>query len=158
MKTKEQTRLIFVFCILFLFIQLSQTSFPQWLPEQRLTNSNGSSVGNSNNSKWITVSDNFVHVVWTDDRNGRPAVFYKRSSDHGATWSADIKINNTDSTANYPAITSSGQFVHIVWSDSRSDTSNIYYINSSNSGTSWGPNTLLSPNKAGVGISISSEN
>ncbi|MBE2218651.1 MAG: exo-alpha-sialidase [Ignavibacteria bacterium] len=158
MKTNEQTRLIFVFCVLFIFIQLTQTSFSQWLPEQRLTNSNGSSVGNSNNSKWITVSDNFVHVVWTDDRNGKPAVFYKRSSDHGATWSNDLKINNTDSTANYPAITSSGQFVHIVWRDDRNDTTNIYYVYSSNSGSSWSTNTLLSPNKTGIGMSISCEN
>lgn len=35
-----------------------------------------------------------IYVNWIDERNGDPDVFVAKSSDHGATWSAPVRVNN----------------------------------------------------------------
>jgi hypothetical protein len=35
-----------------------------------------------------------LYVTWSDYRNGEVDIFLSRSTDHGATWSAPVKVNN----------------------------------------------------------------
>lgn len=126
----------------------------QWLPDTRLTNDAAVSTGSYNNGKWIAVSGTSIHVVWRDYRNNSSAVYYKRSTDNGTNWSNDLKINDVDSFANNPVIAVSEPNVHIIWNDERSDTTNLYYIKSTDNGSTWSSNIRLVTNKIGIGSSI----
>jgi len=70
-------------------IKLTTNGGLNWGPDTRLTNNSAYSGDPS-----ITVSGQVVHVVWQDNRDGNDELYYKRSSDAGATWSADIRIVN----------------------------------------------------------------
>lgn len=115
----------------------------QWLPDTRLTNDTAESVGTQGNSKWIAAYGNKLHVVWPDKRNGHHDIFYKRSIDNGETWSADVKINDTNIETYSPSIAVSGSKIHLVWNDERNGNGEIYYCQSTNEGVSWGNNIRL---------------
>jgi hypothetical protein len=110
-----------------------------WGTDTRLTNAVGDSWRPS-----IAVSGPMVHVVWTDVRlgGGFGTVFYKRSTDAGLTWQADIALTNSPD-ALYPSVAVSGSLVHVVWGDFRDGNWRIYYKRSADGGASWSPDTRL---------------
>lgn len=70
-----------------------------WEPEVRLVSAAAGSVG-LGRPQIASTGDN-VHVVWGDDRDGNPGcytvpvcpeTYYKRSTDGGATWGADVRL------------------------------------------------------------------
>jgi hypothetical protein len=93
-------------------------------------------------SKDIAVRENYVHVVWCDNRVGDYAVFYKRSTDNGLSWDNTIKLYNStlypdQGYQESPHIAVHDNYVHIVSNDN-----NIYYIRSSDNGENWGAVTV----------------
>jgi len=88
-------------------------------------------------------SDSILHIAFWDNRDGGSGeIYYKRSSNKGAGWSADTRLTfNTKST--YPAISASGQIVQVTWEDSRDNNGEIYCKRSTDDGLTWGPDTRL---------------
>jgi len=84
-----------------------------------------------------------VHLAWQDARDGNPEIYYKRSSDRGATWSSDIRLTFDTSYTGIPSVTASGNNVHIVWWDGRDANLEIYYKRSTDGGASWDSDTRL---------------
>jgi len=111
-----------------------------WGPDTRLTNDPFASFYPS-----VAVSGSVVHVVWHDqrDNSGIDEIYYKRSTDGGTSWGADIRLTNNIHNQQYPSVTVSGTVVHIVWHDYRDGNSKIYYKRSTDGGSSWGPDTRL---------------
>ena len=136
----------FVTGIVTLFLGINL--FAQWEPDVRLTYDNSISFTSYNNG-WCIASDiNIVHVVWHDDRNGNPEIYYKRSTDGGTIWQIDTRLTN-DSLASWsPCIAVSGPNVHIVWGDKRNGNLEIYYKHSFNGGITWGIDTRLTSDSA----------
>ncbi|TES90667.1 MAG: T9SS type A sorting domain-containing protein, partial [Candidatus Cloacimonadota bacterium] len=101
------------------------------------------------NNAWCVASDiNIVHVVWFDDRDGNPEIYYKRSTDGGTIWQADTRLTD-DSLASWsPCIVVSGPNVHIVWGDKCNGNIEIYYKHSFNGGITWGLDTRLTSDSA----------
>jgi hypothetical protein len=90
-----------------------------------------------------------VHVVWFDERDGNSEIYYKRSTDAGASWGADTRLTNNSANSFSPSVSVSGQVVHVVWSDNREGNNNeIYYKRSTDGGVSWGADTRLTNNSA----------
>jgi len=91
------------------------------------------------------VSGSVVHVVWEDARNGNSQIYYKRSTDDGATWDPDTCLARSTWGSYSPAIASQGDTVHVVWYDNRDKPyyPEIYYKRSTDSGRSWSPDTRL---------------
>ena len=112
--------------------------YAQWGPEIRLTYDPSLSTTDQNNAWHVATSGENVHVVWSDRRASGGVyyeVWYKRSTDGGVSWSADISITVPDDDHSwFPAVGVSGPFVHIVWADARGD---IMYRRSTNYGASW---------------------
>ena len=87
----------------------------------------------------IAVAGSVVHVVWTEN----PAfqvdeIYYRRSTDGGNSWEADITINSTGASTN-PSVTTSGSVVIVVWlEDLPENKRDVYTRYSTNSGISWG--------------------
>ncbi len=114
-----------------------------WGADTRLTNNTAASFFPS-----IAVSGLVVHVVWRDARDGNPELYYKRSTDGGASWGADTRLTNNTAASFEPSVAVSGLVVHVAWSDARDGNYEIYYKRSTDGGVSWGADTRLTNNTA----------
>ena len=95
----------------------------------------------------VSASENFVHVSFHDNRNGKDMdLFYKRSTDGGTSWQADVRLINNPSISVSHSITSSGSMVHIVGQDDASGIYDIHYLRSADNGISWETDTFLTAN------------
>jgi hypothetical protein len=97
-------------------------------------------------SMWpsVAVSQGSVHVVWFDDRDGNQEIYYKRSTDGGATWEADTRLTTADFYSEYPVVAAAGPFVHAAWSDNRDGNYEAYYKRSTDGGATWEADVRLS--------------
>lgn len=94
----------------------------------------------------IAVSGLNVHVTWEETRDGTYEIYYKRSTDGGATWGPDIRLTNSSYWQSRPSISVSDSLVHIVFHDDRNGpagNNEIYYKCSINGGIIWSPDTRL---------------
>lgn len=114
-----------------------------WGADTRLTNNSAISTRPS-----VSVSGTVVHVVWREDRDGNEEIYYKRSTDAGASWGTDTRLTNNSSLSWNPTVTVSGTVVHVVWYDFRDGNGEIYYKRSTDGGVSWGADTRLTNNTA----------
>ena len=125
-------------------LQLCATAvFSQWQPDLRLTNDTATSYTSYGSAWSIATVGNLVHVVWFDSRDGDSEIYYKRSTDGGASWGADTRLSNAVGLSEFPSIAASSTDVHVFWGDTRHGEFEIYYKRSTDSGTSWGADTRL---------------
>ena len=97
----------------------------------------------------IAVFNNIVHVVWQDtdpgNQNTPPDIFYKRSTDGGATFPNVIKnLSSNAGDSISPAIAVSGDNgnnVYVVWNDNTAGNQDILYRRSTNAGSTF-PNVI----------------
>lgn len=115
-----------------------------WGSDTRLTTNANNSILPS-----ISVFGSFVNVVWNDTRDGNYEVYYKRSTDAGITWEADMRLTNNTSVSLMTSCVISGSTVHVIWDDTRNGPNEIYYKRSTDDGVTWGSDTRLTSN-AGV--------
>ena len=113
-----------------------------WGVESRL--SPNDSLGSSIPS--ISVSGTYVHVVWEDLRNYNWGIYYKRSTDGGINWDADIRLSIDISSSALPSIATSGSIVNVVWQDYFNGIPGIYHKRSSDGGMNWGNIASLTNN------------
>jgi len=114
-----------------------------WGTDTRLTNNIYQS-----NPPSLAVSGAFIHIVWSDFRDGLQKIYYKRSTDEGTTWDADTRLTNYPAISNEPSIAVSELCVHIVWNDTRDGNEEIFYKISTDRGTTWDADTHLTNNSA----------
>jgi hypothetical protein len=110
-----------------------------WGTDTRLTNTPTGTY-----DPCIAVTGQNVHLIWYDTPAGNQAIYYRRSTDNGSTWSTEVLLTtNLPYAAAYPCLCSSGQYLHAVWLDNRQGNNEIYYKRSTNEGVNWGPDTRL---------------
>jgi hypothetical protein len=82
-------------------------------------------------------SNNFIHLVYNSragDRFIDWQVFYKRSTDGGATWPVTYCLAGDRNTSDNPKIAiDSNDVLHVVWKHNNE----IYYNNSTDGGLTW---------------------
>ncbi len=93
-----------------------------WGMDTRLTNYTGVSSFPS-----VAVSGMLIHVVWRDERDSNKEIYYKRSTDAGVNWEADIRLTNSYAESSSPSVALSGSVVHVVWQDYLDWNYDIYY-------------------------------
>jgi hypothetical protein len=111
----------------------STNSGTTWSKNKRLT-------WNSGNSRYPIVatdsSDN-IHVVWKDNIHGNDEIFYKKSTNGGASW-VTKKLTWNSGDSDFPVIaTDSNDYIHVVWEDDTPGDLEIHYKRSTNGGTTW---------------------
>jgi len=63
-----------------------------------------------------------VHVVWREHRDGNSEIYYKCSTDGGASFGADTRLTNDLADSWSPSVSVSSQVVHVAWEDKRDGT------------------------------------
>jgi hypothetical protein len=93
----------------------------------------GDSPG-ANHSAYAEIGANGdnVYVVWCDERNGNPDVYFNHSFDGGATWqSTDTRIDTGDVAGLHeswnPQVSINENNVFVVWYDDRNGGLDIYF-------------------------------
>ncbi len=109
-----------------------------WGADTRLTN-NSASSGNPS----ISVTGLVVHIAWHDFRNGTSEIYYKRSTDGGISWGADVRLTNNFDASEFSSVSVSGSFVHVVWQDFSDGDWEVFYKRSTDAGVSWSVDTRL---------------
>jgi len=93
----------------------------------------------TNSSEVKIVEDGNIYVIWKEGAD----VFFKRSTDDGATFDASENLSNTSGTASKnPQIVASGSNVSVVWNEG----GEIKIKSSTDSGSSFGSVSNLSNN------------
>jgi Neuraminidase (sialidase) len=116
----------------FAFLLLPWLSYAQsgWGPDQRLVFMQGGGWY----PRAVCCGDT-IHLVWWQAYIGHDEVFYKRSTDAGWTWEADVLLSVEDSQSSVlPQVAVSGNIVHVIWHE---EDFGILYRRSTNSGVTW---------------------
>ncbi len=108
-----------------------------WEPDRRLTFNDSTSTTCWTNAYSIAVSGDTVIVSWDDGREHTKEVYYKRSTNNGATWEADSQLTAGMASSVAPSITASGSCFHTAWQDFRDESEEIYYNRSTDAGATW---------------------
>jgi hypothetical protein len=87
-----------------------------------------------------------IYVVWTDTRNGYCDTYFAKSTDGGATFSPNVRVNDTSSPTggNYSkiAVDTNGN-IYVVWADGRNGNLDIYFAKSTDGGATFSPNVRV---------------
>lgn len=82
-------------------------------------------------------SNDYIHLVWEDWSSGNGQIYYKKSIDRGASWSAVKRLTWTSNGCHKPAINIDlNDNIHVIFYDNNYE---IYYKRSTDSGATWDP-------------------
>ncbi len=88
-----------------------------------------------------------VHVIWVEEVWPGPEyyLYYRRSTDNGATWGTAEVLSGPSPVISNPDISVQGDEVNIVWADRIDDGENaeIYFKESLNGGITWNDDLRL---------------
>jgi hypothetical protein len=102
----------------------------------------------------IAASGNNVYVVWKESSQDARDIWYRRSTDGGASFSGTVNLRSkTTGSLFEPAIAASGNNVYVVWVDNITAIGvwDILYRRSTNGGASFSGTVNLTENTASDG-------
>ena len=84
------------------------------------------------------------YAAWFDFRNGHYDIYIAKSVDGGASWGANVRINEDPNSSDQttPALSAAGDgLLYVVWQDN--DDFHVYFTNSVDGGATWSAGTKL---------------
>ncbi|AEI67524.1 sialidase family protein [Corallococcus macrosporus] len=92
----------------------------------------------------LELSGQHVFVAWQDNRFGHFDIVLRVSSDHGGAFSATRNLSNTPGDSGAVSLAAANAILRVVWEDTTSGATDIYYRASGDLGTSFTPIQNLS--------------
>jgi hypothetical protein len=105
-----------------IYYRRSDDGGQKWQKEVQLTKAAGASVRPT-----VALSGAAIHVVWSDNRDGNMALYYRASTDNGRSWSPETRLTDGPGDAERPSVAASASSLHLLWFDTRSGNPEIYY-------------------------------
>jgi hypothetical protein len=93
-----------------------------------------------------------VHACWWDGRPGGYGIWYRGSTDNGATWNTERYLTDSTYGSDYPVIAAAGGNVHVAYRAWPTGQFVINYRGSTDNGQTWAAETALTT-VAGMGTS-----
>jgi len=115
-----------------IYLRRSTDSGATWQAAKRLTNNSGFS-----GSPAIAADGANVYVVWSDNTPGNEEIFFRKSADYGATWSASSCISNNSGSSGCVDIAVYSNKIYVVWKDETSGHRQILFRKSTDGGATW---------------------
>jgi hypothetical protein len=75
----------------------------------------------------FAISGANLHVVWPQLGEAGNDLYYRRSTDFGATWGSQLRLTDDPAESEKPHVAVAGSRVHVVWQDDRDGNFEIYY-------------------------------
>lgn len=105
-----------------------------WSGAQRLTWTSGKSY----NPALAIDSNNKIYIIWEDITPGNVEIYFRRSTDRGLNWGTVKRITWTPGDSYGPALSGdSNNIIHVVWKDDTPGNEEIYYLKSTDTGSTW---------------------
>ncbi len=137
---------------LFLSLMIGSSAGSLAFEQDRLVNQD---VASANQDRPDIASDKSdVYIVWQDRRSGDWDIYCRASHDGGTTYGPEVRVDDT--LANKPTyddrtnqesprvgVDPDGK-VHVAWQDDREGRPLIYHASSSDGGSTFSPNALVS--------------
>jgi len=108
----------------------------------------------------IAASGAVVNVLYQrplTDPGGDPEIFQVRSTDGGATWSAETQLTNDSEFSSFPAVAVHGNDLHLAWSSGAnlSGDDDVRYMVSHDLGVTFGtPQVVVNSPGLALGVSL----
>jgi BNR repeat protein len=117
-----------------------------------IANSSVSHASSTSPDEVDAVSGSNRFVVWSDKTPGNWEIFFRRSTDNGATWKPIVNLSNNPGSSRNPGIAVSGSNVYLVWSQSNADNTvwDINFRRSTDNGATWKPVVKVASNIGGT--------
>ena len=119
-----------------------------WQPRVHITDDT-----TQQNQPMVAAAGPNVHTCWWDGRPGGYGIWYRGSTDNGATWNPEQYLADTTYGSDYPAIAAAGGNVHVAYRAFPAGQSVINYRGSTDNGQTWLPETALTT-VAGNGTAV----
>jgi len=103
-----------------------------WGSPRRLTNTTGASRYSD-----IAVDGANVYVTWVDDTPGNREIYFRKSTDGGATWLAAKRMTFNAEWSSNPDIKVKGATLYLAWYDATPGNREIYLRKSTDGGSTW---------------------
>lgn len=83
-------------------------------------------------------SSDTIHIICLDTPSVESEIYYKKSTDGGASWTSLKRLTWTGDFSSLPAFAiAPDDSLHVVWREDKSSNWEIYYKKSTNGGTTW---------------------
>jgi hypothetical protein len=114
-----------------------------WSADTRLTNDGAASLHVS-----CAAVGSAVHLTWHDNRTGSDEIYYKRSTDVGASWGTDTRLTSNAGVSWFASVDAWGNYVQTAWVENSDGNPEIYSKRSTDMGVSWGVNLRITNNSS----------
>lgn len=75
----------------------------------------------------VSISGSNFHIVWQDNVDGNDDIYYRYSTNNGASFSSIERLTNDPAFSVYPCHTVSSAGIHCLWRDFRDGNWEVYY-------------------------------
>ena len=117
-----------------LYLKKSTDNGATWTPSKRLTWMSGDAYM----AAMAINGYGYLYLVWYDDTPGNDDLYFKKSTDGGASWSASQRLTWTAGASRRPQIAAdSFGHLHVVWNEETAGGWEICYKKSTDGGDSW---------------------
>jgi hypothetical protein len=103
-----------------------------WQALQTLTSAKGDSGW-----PWIAVSGMNVYAAWHTQASGHREIYFRRSTDGGATWQTAQRLTKNGRDSINPSLAVGGSNLNLVWQEVVSANYEIYFMKSADGGATW---------------------
>ena len=125
-----------------LFYKTSSDYGLNWSLDTRLTEDPFGNESDDGSPSIMQANNGTIWVVWSSFRTGDYELFYKTSSNNGASWSGETRLTNDNSWDTSPSIMQAGNgLIWVVWTSDRNGNDDLFY--KTYNGASWSTDILL---------------